>query len=437
MKLNFQWPLSLRIFLLIWFAMALAVVLSNMAVQELGHRERKQLEQREDLAQLARQAAELEAAGERRDARRLLRESGERLRMRLFLVETEDLFRDQRRSRHRLDLPGGLPGQPAVIDAPGGYRMVVWPQAGGDGWLDPRFFRSFELGLTFLLITLACWWIARHISRPLRNVESTARDIASGDTSLRVAQKVARRRDEIGALARAFNAMTDRLCTLLERQQQLLRDISHDLRTPLARQRVAIELARDSIADPDIMDSVLRQNERLEAMTEQILTLHRLSAQGQSMAQEPVSLVKVINDVLQDAADYAEQRRVDCHLDIADDVRQATILGDQGLIGRALDNVLQNAIDVTPPAHTVTVRLHFADRWLRCEIADEGPGVTPEDLPNLFEPFFRSDKARGGQGWGLGLAITRDIVQAHDGRITAFNGEQGGLVVRLDWPPFT
>ncbi|WP_148863638.1 sensor histidine kinase [Marinobacter fonticola] len=437
MKARFFLPLSWRIFFLIWFAMALAVVLSNTAIHEWAGRERAQLEQRQDLAQLAQQAVALKEAGERRQAFRLLREQGERERLHLFLIEGDearDGIAGKLRERHGA---GWQPQRPAVIDAPSGYRLVVWPRAGGDGWLDPRLFRSFELGLTFILITLACWWIARRISRPLRDVESTARAIADGDTELRVRQAVANRRDEIGALAQAFNAMTDRLCQLLDRQKQLLRDISHDLRTPLARQRVAIELARDSGDDPEIMASILRQNERLEAMTAQILTLHRLSAKGQSMSQEPVRMAMVLNDVLQGAADYAEQQRVDCHLEVAEDARMATLLGDAGLLHRALDNVLQNALDHTPPGQVVNLHLMIAGKWLTCEIADRGPGVPEADLPHLFEPFFRSDRARGGQGWGLGLAIARDIMQAHDGRITAENGSAGGLVVRLDWPVFT
>ncbi|ROU02177.1 sensor histidine kinase [Marinobacter sp. R17] len=446
MKWRFYWPLSWRIFFLVWFAMAMAVVLSNVAIQELARQERQQLEQRADLVKLAERAVMIRESGHPREAFRLLREQGERHHLRLLLVEGDNLRREPDRGRDREmppphrhgDFLDRQPFQPAVIEAPDGYRLIVWPQAGGDGWLDPRLFRSFELALTFLLITLACWWIARRISRPLRDVEATARSIAAGDGSLRVKDKIANRRDEIGALARAFNAMTDRLCALLDRQQQLLRDISHDLRTPLARQRVAIELARDnSVGDPEILDSIQRQNERLEAMTAQILTLHRVGQQGQSMAQEPVNMTRVLNEVLQGATDYAEQQRVDCHLEIADEARNATVLGDEALIHRALDNVLQNALDHTPPDRAVNIHLMLTDRWLTCEIADQGPGVSEKDLPNLFEPFFRSDQARGGQGWGLGLAVSHDIMQAHDGRISASNGLSGGLVVRLDWPVFT
>ncbi|MGP4843917.1 HAMP domain-containing sensor histidine kinase [Marinobacter sp. 1Y8] len=436
MKRRLTLPLFWRIFLLIWIAMAVAVVASNMALQEISRRERVQLEQRDDLARIAQQAAELKVSGDRRGAWDLLRQSGERESLYLILVDGDEQGNAKPKYFGKHMRPGFPHQRPALIDTSEGYRMMAWQRPDSDGWLGPRMLRSFEMGMTFLMITLACWWIARHISRPLRKVEVTAQAIALGDMSLRVDDSVANRRDEIGALASAFNAMTDRLCTLLSRQQQLLRDISHDLRTPLARQRVAIELAGDAGHDADLMATILRQNERIEAMTAQILTLYRLSEKGQAIAREPVRFVRVLNDVLQGAADYAEQRSVDCQLTMDEDARKATVLGDNGLIYRALDNVLQNALDHTLPEHKVHLNLTVEADSLVCTIRDEGPGVASEDLVNLFEPFFRSDQARGGQGWGLGLAISRDIMQAHDGQIDAVNSDIGGLEVRLSWPLF-
>ena len=182
-------------------------------------------------------------------------------------------------------------------------------------------------------------------------METTARDIAGGNTQLRVSDQIASRRDEVGQLAAAFNAMTEQLCSLLDRQKHLLRDISHDLRTPLTRQRIAIELASESRTDEDLMASILRQNERLEAMTSQILTLYRVSEEGRDIPREAVQPVIVINDVLQDAADYAEHRGVDCQLTISPDCPGVSVLGDQGLLQRAFDNIVQNALDHTSPGH--------------------------------------------------------------------------------------
>jgi signal transduction histidine kinase len=265
-------------------------------------------------------------------------------------------------------------------------------------------------------------------------MESTAQAIAAGDTRLRVPQRIARRRDEVGQLATAFNAMTDRLCQLLERQNHLLRDISHDLRTPLARQRVAIELASDTGADPAMMASILRQNERLETMTGQILTLYRVSENGDAMEREPVQPLELINRVLQDAADFAAQRGVDCQLDATGASRAVSVRGDAGLLQRAFDNVLQNALDHTPSGKSVRVSVSAPDGSLQVDIADDGPGAPEELLQHLFEPFFRADKSRGGKGWGLGLAIARDIVAAHGGTITARNQPGGGLEVNIRLP---
>ncbi|CAN0599953.1 unnamed protein product, partial [Ectocarpus sp. 12 AP-2014] len=274
-----------------------------------------------------------------------------------------------------------------------GYRLVAWPRMDGEGWLDPRFFRVLEMALAFVLITLACWWIARLVSRPLRHMETTARDIAGGNTQLRVSDQIAGRRDEVGQLAAAFNAMTEQLCSLLDRQKHLLRDISHDLRTPLTRQRIAIELASESGTDEDLLASILRQNERLEAMTSQILTLYRVSEEGRDIPREAVQPVIVINDVLQDAADYAEHRGVDCQLTISPDCPGVSVLGDQGLLQRAFDNIVQNALDHTSPRHAVHVGMNKVDGALVTVIEDEGPGVPPEMLPHLFEPFYRADKS--------------------------------------------
>lgn len=260
--------------------------------------------------------------------------------------------------------------------------------------------------------------------------------IAGGDNSLRVPANIAGRRDEVGQLATAFNTMTEQLCQLLDRQQQLLRDISHDLRTPLARQRVAIELASEGSVDEDLLASILRQNERLEAMTSQILTLYRVAEQGREIDRDPVRPFLLVDHVLRDVADYAEHRGVDCKL-VADlQSKSVSVLGDASLLQRCIDNIVQNALDHTPPGHGIHVTLKVESEQLALTIEDEGPGVSAESLPHLFEPFYRGDKARGSGGWGLGLAIARDIVQAHSGNIRAENSEQRGLRVTILLPLF-
>lgn len=433
-----RFPLFWRVFISIWLAMALSMIAGSVVTYTLKDRERQAIERQTGLQELAVRALAVRENEGRGDAWRFLKEQGSKLDLHLFLIEVDHNDGSLPESiRERMQSGGWYRQRPAVIEVAEGYRLVAWPRLTGDAWLNPRFFQWLELGLAFVIITLACFWVARLVSRPLKHMESTARAIAGGDNSLRVSNGIASRRDEVGALATAFNAMTEQLCNLLDRQTHLLRDISHDLRTPLTRQRIAIELASEGGVDEDLMASILRQNERLEAMTSQILTLYRVSEQGGDIEREAVQPMQVINDVLRDAADYAEHRGVDCQLIAGTDCRHASVLGDRGLIQRAFDNILQNALDHTPPGKKVHITLRSELQQLVVEIRDDGPGVPDNVLPHLFEPFYRADKSRGGKGWGLGLAIAKDIVSIHDGQIDAFNAEQGGLAVLVRFPLFT
>lgn len=432
-----MFPLFWRIFLLIWLAMAITVLAGNLATHALMDQERESIERQIGLRNVGLEAMRILSDQGRRAAFGFLREQGDQMDLHMILVENRDsdgrlppAIRDRIKS-------GWYRHKPAVINISEGYQLVAWPRKHGKGWLDPDVFQIIEVTLAFVMITLACWLIARVVSRPLKHMERTARIIAGGKTELRVNDRIANRRDEVGQLAMAFNAMTDQLCSLLERQKHLLRDISHDLRTPLARQRVAIELASEVGSDTELMASILRQNERLETMTSQILTLYRVADQGGDIEREPVKPVPLINQVLSDAADYAEHQGVDCHLTASNSVAGVTVLGDSGLLQRALDNIVQNALDHTPPGHSVHVGVERDQGGVRIEVRDEGAGADEEVLSQLFEPFFQADKSRGGAGWGLGLAIARDIISAHDGHVSAANDTRGGLRVTIWLPLFT
>lgn len=417
--------------------MAVTVIVGNIATHTLQERERAAIERQAGLREVAMQALAFRRDGDGGSLWRYLRSEGQRLDLHLRLIEVNQKDEDLPQViRERLESSGWYHLKPAVIPVADDYKLVAWPRKGAEGWVDARLYRWLELSLAFVIITLACWWVARRLSRPLKHVESTARDIAAGHIDLRVDQKIASRGDEIGALASAFNGMTERLCYLLERQKHLMRDISHDLRTPLARQRVAIELASDGSVDDEMLASILRQNERLDEMTGQILSLYRVTESGRDIEREPVKAVDVINRVLQDSADYAEHRGVDCKLVVSQDSAGASVLGDEGLLQRAIDNILQNALDHTPPGKAVHLGVKVSGNWFSLIITDEGPGVPEDLLGHLFEPFFRADKSRSGKGWGLGLAIARDIVAAHDGDITADVEESGGLRVTVRFPLF-
>ncbi|MDI9244792.1 sensor histidine kinase [Marinobacter sp. CHS3-4] len=437
MKTGFRITLFWRVFISIWVAMVITALAGNVVTHTLQDRERAAIERQAGLRDVARQALAYRRDDDGGSMWRYLRSEGQRLDLHLRLIETD---RDDKglpqNIRERLETSGWYNLKPAVIPVEDDYQLVAWPRKGAEGWLDARIYRWLELAVAFVIITLACWWVARLVSRPLKHMESAARDIAAGQTDLRVSGRIASRQDEIGALATAFNEMTERLCYLLDRQKHLMRDISHDLRTPLTRQRVAIELASEGGIDDDLMASILRQNERLEAMTGQILTLYRVTEAGADIEREPVEPVTIVNRVLRDAADYAEHQRVDCKLVVSPDSRHIKVAGNEGLLQRAIDNILQNALDHTPPGKAVHLAVSNAGGWISLAIEDEGTGVPEENLGQLFEPFFRADKSRSGAGWGLGLAIARDIVTAHDGQIEAATAESGGLRVTLRLPLF-
>ncbi|MGK0524886.1 MAG: two-component system OmpR family sensor kinase [Pseudomonadales bacterium] len=429
-------PLFWRTFLLIWLAMAAAMIGSGLVSSFLLDRERAGIERQLELRDLGFEVASILETRGRRDAQRFLKSQGQELGLHLMVIDSEDDDRLPAAIRSRIK-SGWYRQKPAIVNVGDGYRLIAWPKMHGEGWLEPQVFRLMEMGLAFALITLACWLIARFVSRPMRHMETTAQAIAGGNTQLRVDERIAVRRDEVGQLATAFNAMTDQLCTLLERQKHLLRDISHDLRTPLARQRVAIELASEGGVEGELMASILRQNERLDTMTGQILTLYRVTGQGGDIARKPLRPVDLLNHVLRDSAEYAEHRSVDCKLVSMPESAGVSVLGDAGLLQRAFDNILQNALDYTPPGKVVHVALTVSGGWISLTIEDEGPGVADEILDHLFEPFFRGDKSRGGEGWGLGLAIAKNIILAHDGEIAANNSESGGLQVVTRLPVFT
>ena len=243
-------------------------------------------------------------------------------------------------------------------------------------------------------------------------------------------------------LARAFNAMTERLCELLDRQNQLMRDISHDLRTPLARQRVAIELAADSGIEPDLLDSIQRQNERLEEMTGQILTLYRVSGGRDGLEREPVTMIRALNDVLRDAADYAAQlaRNVGKvvffakHIDVMDaaeesfaarGIRYTSIRGDQtpAVRQRNIDEFTEDpdvaVIVCSLSAAGVGVNLQAASNLVLAELS-----WTDAEQTQAIDRIHRIGQAEPVTAWRIIAAQTIDT------RIAELIGAKAGLAAR-------
>lgn len=320
---------------------------------------------------------------------------------------------------------------------PGNYVAIseLRPQGPLGQLLNP-YRLAPRLLATFLVTGLVALLLARSLTAPLTTLRQATQRFAAGDLSTRVRQKI-RGEDEIGALAADFDRMAEHIEALVESRQRLLRDISHELRSPLARLGIALELARqktDSAAAPPL-DRIELEAGRLNELIGELLTLARTDTPQPEAAE--VRLDTLVEEVAADA-DYearGRQRRVELGR-----CQPVKLQGQGELLRRAIENVLRNAIRHTAPGTTVTLSLERATNsgaeQAIIRVQDRGPGVAEELLEQLFLPFFRIEEARDRQsgGTGLGLAITQRAIQLHGGQVQARNHPQGGLVVELLLP---
>jgi two-component system OmpR family sensor kinase len=345
------------------------------------------------------------------------------------------------RARAQLEAAARTPGSRRVNAADGKTYFLFVPAE----FAPPRpprgaFARPFveplalRLGVTLLASLLFSAGLAWYLTRPLRHLRAATRQLAEGALDTRVMPQIGARRDEIADLGRDFDHMADRLQALVGAQKRLLHDVSHELRSPLARLHVATGLARQQ---PQKLDATLerieRETGRLDTLVGEVLTLSRLEA-GVSGADElGVDLTELLESVIADARFEAETRGCGVEASIGGGM---FIRGRSELLHRAFENVLRNAIKYTASDTAVEVGAKQAagsDR-VTITICDRGPGVPPDALGIMFAPFFRSEETPNMDGFGLGLAIAKRAVEAHGGEIRAANRPDGGLCVEITLP---
>jgi two-component system sensor histidine kinase CpxA len=306
----------------------------------------------------------------------------------------------------------------------------------------PTFQQGWQPLLFRLLVILViggifCFWLARYLTTPLLKLRTTTNELAEGNLGARVANKLTKRRDEIGQLGRDFNGMAERLESMVKAQQRLLGDISHELRSPLARLGVALGLARQrSGAEANgALDRIEHESDNLNEMISQLLTLTRLESGTDSRKRTDVDLAALVRDVAEDA-DF-EARSVNRSVQVVWTER-CTIQGIEELLRSAVENVVRNAVRFTPEGTAVEVALQrqngASDRFAVISVRDRGKGVPDEALEKIFRPFYRAEDARdrqSGGGTGLGLAITERAVRMHGGSVVAANAKDGGLSVEM------
>ncbi len=320
---------------------------------------------------------------------------------------------------------------PPFLDRDGLVLVGSFPRPGAP--VDP-----WGLALRLLAVLLpgglVCYWLARYLTSPATKLQKAVQQLASGQLETRVGESLGGRRDELADLARDFDAMAERIQQLVESQNRLIRDISHELRSPLARLNVALELTRRRAgpgAEPAV-ERIAAESERMNQLIGQLLHLSRLETAGQDFAAQPVELAALLEKVVADAAFEASSR--ECKVELKD-AAACQVSGSADLLRSAFENVIRNAVGYSPPGGTVRVQLEADDASVAVRVQDRGPGVPGESLERIFEPFFRVGEARDRDtgGSGLGLAIASRIIRLHRGSIAARNLEPG-LEVRIDLP---
>jgi signal transduction histidine kinase len=288
-----------------------------------------------------------------------------------------------------------------------------------------RWFLEPEHILPLLaIITLLCWWFARHLTQPVRKLQAAVERFGRGELDERV---MTTRRDELGELARTFNRMAERIKMLLAAERRLLADISHELRSPLARLSVAIELARTGDPGPQL-DRIEKEADRLNSLVGELLQVTRAEGDPSQLRCEGVRLDELVEDVVEDVRVEAGARGCGIELQSSAAVE---VNGDPELLRRAVENVLRNAIRYEPPGSNVEVNVGPKGVSVR----DHGPGVPNDLLDRIFDPFYRVDthRDRASGGVGLGLSIARRAIALHKGSIRAENASPG-LCVRIELP---
>jgi two-component system sensor histidine kinase CpxA len=332
-------------------------------------------------------------------------------------------------------------GGPLVLVGPDAktYHVIVGPLRAGPhlfGELEMPAVSTATLLIALVVSAVVCFFLARYLVLPVDQLRRATRQIASGDLDIRVSPKLKGRHDELGLLASDLDTMSERVRNLLELKQQLLRDVSHELRSPLARLQLALSLARreEGSGVERHLARIGCEADRLEELIARTLKLARLERPMQGVERTQVDVAELLTNIVADVGIEADAHGCGVALETA---RPLEVNGDPELLRSALENVIRNAVRYAPPGSKVGIDARRVDgRRIEVIVRDHGPGVPEKDLELIFEPFYRVDAARNRAvgGDGLGLAIAARAVAIHGGTIQARNLGSGGLAVQLSLP---
>lgn len=447
----FKHRLFWKIMLIFWITTILTIIANIVITKEIAFNEFKVEQLQQKMKTLAIEATTVYEQEGAKALRRWYRKTAKREGIRVSLIHQNGAPVIPPKFRHRHDhdkddddfyeneahrvSPHLLKMADHHISSASGstYILRLMPSKYLYSRFNPEALHAYRLSASFIIIFLGSLWIARSIAKPIRRLQQASLEIAKGNLDVRVSGDIGKRKDELGQLAHAFDSMADTVSDLLNNQKQLFRDISHEIRTPLTRQKLAIELARDSDISSNLLDKIERQNQAIEDLINQLLTLMQSDNTHPTDANENIVFSELLSDIITAAElDISEKElQIKTNLNNHND-----FFGDKVLLTRALENILVNAIKYSPEQSTIELSAQQEGQELVLQIDDEGPGIPELELDDILKPFFRADKSRNRStgGFGLGLAITDSIIRQHNGTISLFNREGPGLTVKITLP---
>ena len=294
-----------------------------------------------------------------------------------------------------------------------------------------------QWGVALLVSGLICFLLTRYLTAPIVGLREMSQKLAAGDLSARTGSGLVQRRDEIGDLVRDFNAMASRIEELISRQRQLISDVSHELRSPLARLNVALDLSRERKGDDPAFEQMEEDIHILDDLIGRLLTIAKLDMSAPQVPMVELDLSEVVAQVARNAEFESKEPNGAIRLTSAG---KYIVRGNAELLHSAIENVIRNAIRYTESGTSVEVRMDrvssSSGTEIRLVVRDHGPGVPESELKNIFQPFYRLTDARDRQsgGTGLGLAIADRVVRIHGGTIRAENAAPRGLKIEIILP---
>jgi two-component system sensor histidine kinase CpxA len=319
------------------------------------------------------------------------------------------------------------------------YTLVTELPPGQNALFGPSGIPALGILIAILSSGLVCYFLAHYLTSPILRLRNAAQKLAAGELSARAGAHESLGTDEVSQLVRDFDTMAEQIEKLVNAQSRLLKDISHELRSPLARLTVALELARQRTGPEaeTVLDRISLESNRMNELIASLTTIARLESGTGTLSKVPVQLEDIVEEVSRDAAFEAQARNCQVETEILDEL---PVLGDRALLHSAVENVVRNATRYTGDGTTVSIHAEKAQHWgveeAVIRVTDSGPGVPEDSLEKIFQPFYRIDDARGRStgGVGLGLAITDQAVRLHGGSVKASNLPGGGLLVEMRLP---